>query len=976
MNTVEGIVGQQAETSDSHGAFLRTDEIRPDDIVIALMGLPGEGKATFVSFLCDRTAGQSQSALPSVQSEVMAIYAHDRLKGPEGRRVVLVDFPSFDGRVSRDFETLSLISTWFKTSCSDIKLSGIIYLHYLQDTIEADPLLKNLRMLGMICGDVAMKGRVVIISTTWQDNTSRTSRAIELDILAEQPCQPFMVAGSRALRLFNKTPQAVQEVVSQSINIILGSLDDTKSFLLQEELIDLRLNSNETSAGKMLRTMNSEQLAFLRKKLDLLVAQSRSTKGAPLEHDEPVKEQEELKEEAAKLRGEIRRLGIPNGRRLHLFFQHKKPRAAGITLLLNTEDWRMQVNHGMQEWLERAQRERIEREHIERECIEKKRAEREREERERVERECEEKEQREREQRECQERERVNGVSELEQFGKNLVEELNPQHRIRIGKELERAEMWLQQKERQWRNGWKGLEQNWMKEEVKKTIKEAVQEVGRELTERQKKEEREKKEQVEHAERDSREQQEREKRHLIECGEKEWQEQLEREHREQLKKEWLQDFECATTSTLGLVTSWMAKKKELLSHFQSPQRFEQGNAQFMVDFLDKVLNNQPKLPTPDPMRKYILRLLSGIAQSYQVFPQRLVLKDVDCNLKIPVNAGGAGLIYHGKLGPQNLDVCVKAIAIEKLRTGTPVDSPSKATLLKHAGELILWGHTSHKNIQPLYGAYFSDETQPRICFVSPWMDKGSLSDYLKTPDATSRIPLLLDIISGLRHLHESDIIHADLKSANILISSQEYAVLTDFGLARVAAAGTYDITTFDGNAPGTIRYMAPELFDSKQKSVLPTKRSDMWAFGCVCYEVITNKPPFYELKSEPHILHSLAATTNPPANYTPEDRVVTVTVQEYNAVWELIYGCWNREPKQRLTAADGQMIVQSLVVNDPRPPFLSNGALFLDEEQGPSFEINLKCVISILEQAQQIISPGEAGPEPVVSYDMIGLELD
>ncbi|KAJ3560770.1 hypothetical protein NP233_g10616 [Leucocoprinus birnbaumii] len=481
MSATEEMMEQDAETFP--GTFRCTEEIRPDDIFIALMGPPGEGRKTFISFLCDRTVGQSQF-------EPMAIYAHDSWKGYEGRRVVLVNFPSFDGRVFRDYETLSLIGTWLKTS--NIKLSGFIYLHSLQDTIEADPLLKNLCMLGMICGDVAMKGRVVIIFTPWQDDVAQTPRAIELDILAEQPCQPFIVAGSRAFRLFNKRPQAVREVVGQSINIILGTLDKRKLFLFQEELICLRLNLNETSSAKMLRIINSERLVLVKKKLDVLVARSRSTTGAPHEH-EPTKEREELKEETAKLREEIRRLRISNGRRIHLFFQPKRSRAAGVgdfsassvTLLTKNLDYspaeRRRLEGTGKSWgtgvaetsRERAYRERREGEKREGEKM-RERAEREREAREREARERE-NEERERGERVLTEKSSAGKKSEPEQFMKELMEELWPEHKAQIETQLERVESWLEEKGRQLTEGWEELEENWIKEGAKKAIKEAVQ---------------------------------------------------------------------------------------------------------------------------------------------------------------------------------------------------------------------------------------------------------------------------------------------------------------------------------------------------------------------------------------------------------------------------------------------------------------------------------------------------------------------
>jgi serine/threonine protein kinase len=60
----------------------------------------------------------------------------------------------------------------------------------------------------------------------------------------------------------------------------------------------------------------------------------------------------------------------------------------------------------------------------------------------------------------------------------------------------------------------------------------------------------------------------------------------------------------------------------------------------------------------------------------------------------------------------------------------------------HAGELVLAAHAIHPHIVPFYGAYISDETSPRICIVSPWMDDGNLKIYLNQNPAASRIHLV------------------------------------------------------------------------------------------------------------------------------------------------------------------------------------------------------------------------------------------
>ncbi|KAF5355815.1 hypothetical protein D9756_003687 [Leucocoprinus leucothites] len=87
-------------------------------------------------------------------------------------------------------------------------------------------------------------------------------------------------------------------------------------------------------------------------------------------------------------------------------------------------------------------------------------------------------------------------------------------------------------------------------------------------------------------------------------------------------------------------------------------------------------------------------------------------------------------------------------------------------MLKHqifVKEAMLWGQLHHPNIAPFYGIYHLDESRGRICLVSPWMERGSLIDYLNANPLVTRMPFVLDIAQGLDYLHNENIVHGDLK---------------------------------------------------------------------------------------------------------------------------------------------------------------------------------------------------------------------
>lgn len=91
----------------------------------------------------------------------------------------------------------------------------------------------------------------------------------------------------------------------------------------------------------------------------------------------------------------------------------------------------------------------------------------------------------------------------------------------------------------------------------------------------------------------------------------------------------------------------------------------------------------------------------------------------------------------------------------------------------------MWAHLSHPNILSFYGVYL----EKRICIISPWMEKGELSSYLGNFPQIPRMPLVsiplingspmvqnnhqvFDIITGLLYLHQSGIVHGDLKAVS------------------------------------------------------------------------------------------------------------------------------------------------------------------------------------------------------------------
>ncbi len=193
-----------------------------------------------------------------------------------------------------------------------------------------------------------------------------------------------------------------------------------------------------------------------------------------------------------------------------------------------------------------------------------------------------------------------------------------------------------------------------------------------------------------------------------------------------------------------------------------------------------------------------------------------------------IGQGGMGVVYMAEDARLKRSVALKFLPPQLLGSDT-----EKARFIHEARAAAA---LDHPNICTVYEI---DEVDGQTFIVMAYVDGVSLRKKIEDR------PLALDdavsyatqIGSGLQEAHTRDVIHRDIKSANVVISSKDHAVIMDFGLAKLKGQTR---VTREGTTVGTVAYMSPEQARGEDVD----RRSDVWSLGVVLYEMLTGRLPF------------------------------------------------------------------------------------------------------------------------------------
>lgn len=235
-------VGRPGEVGNSlsqeHGP---SPDMGPDDIVIAVMGVTGVGKTSFIQELTPEKLKIGES----LSSCTVGVSSH-RCEFPGYGKIWLIDTPGFDDTYRTDAEILARVASFLtETYEKKIYLTGIIYLHRIQDPRAGHAIMRNIRTFKKLCGKDGLS-RTVFVTTFWKYVGEEEGKKREEELLAKSDLWRFISErGGKAFRYLHNKDSA-KRVVEHILETKLG-----KGILsIQKDMGEDGLALKDTEAGK------------------------------------------------------------------------------------------------------------------------------------------------------------------------------------------------------------------------------------------------------------------------------------------------------------------------------------------------------------------------------------------------------------------------------------------------------------------------------------------------------------------------------------------------------------------------------------------------------------------------------------------------------------------------------------------------------------------------------------------------------
>ena len=247
-----------------------------------------------------------------------------------------------------------------------------------------------------------------------------------------------------------------------------------------------------------------------------------------------------------------------------------------------------------------------------------------------------------------------------------------------------------------------------------------------------------------------------------------------------------------------------------------------------------------------------------------------------------ISRGGSSTVYKAYHAKLNRLVAVKVLS--------PHFIDEEGFLERFQREAQAVARLDHPNILPVYDY---EQTSDVVYIVMRYINTGTLRDMMTAPlDVRDTMEIITQVGLALGYAHKQGVIHRDVKPGNILIGEGRWALLTDFGLAKIKGGG-YKVTQ-TGVGVGTPDYMSPE-----QAQGLPVDgRADLYSLGATMYEMLTGQTPFDGDEGMAILIKHITEPVKPPREINPNIPL---------AVQEVIMKALSKDPNQRFQTAESMV---------------------------------------------------------------------
>lgn len=245
----------------------------------------------------------------------------------------------------------------------------------------------------------------------------------------------------------------------------------------------------------------------------------------------------------------------------------------------------------------------------------------------------------------------------------------------------------------------------------------------------------------------------------------------------------------------------------------------------------------------------------------------------------------------------------KLVAIKTIRIGIHSEKFSQNDRTYLENEIGLLSHVRHKNLSAVIGICFDIDIYPRI--LLSFAEHGTIIDFIRRfptkVDWSLRLSWCINTSDGLAYLHQSKILHRNLKSSNLLIGVDLRVHVCDYGLIpilqplRQACDSERCLCKLSHPAlPVSIRWSAPEILSNPSDNTRFNPSCDVYSFGVCLWEQIRLEQPYAEIKDEAEVTRMIINGHR----LTSFEETMTIVMPEYN---QIMNDCWARNPNDRPT---------------------------------------------------------------------------